>query len=274
MRPWHSLFIIALTMTGCTHIQLRNSTLSQVATISDLRYQQVMDNLARAVANPSFLPYFAVIEQGTTQIQDLVANPSGSLTWNQYSITQEVLGLNASRTVADQWSQDPIKDPDRLKAMQCAYLYLLGGPEAVCGECAEILKHFQVDEELARIPAGWFRVGKKKDVPRRACYVGHHCGTYVWVPPDGIDGLTRFTYVIMDIATVDTQSLAPPTQQVVEKIYAGSKLVKTITYQEERKEAKGGAAGTAAYRPKLRTERLLISPGNLMFTPGSPGRGR
>jgi hypothetical protein len=51
------------------------------------------------------------------------------------------------------------------------------------------------------IPTGWFHVGGKKDVPKNACYVGRYCDSYVWVLPDGIEGLTRFTMTIIDLAT-------------------------------------------------------------------------
>ena len=50
------------------------------------------------------------------------------------------------------------------------------------------------------LKSGWFGVGKKKDVPKCACYVGHHCDTYVWVTRDHMDSLTRFTLAIMDIS--------------------------------------------------------------------------
>ena len=46
---------------------------------------------------------------------------------------------------------------------------------------------------------GWFRVGGKKDVPRDACYVGHHGDCYVWVMPEGVGGLTRFTLLVLSI---------------------------------------------------------------------------
>jgi hypothetical protein len=51
------------------------------------------------------------------------------------------------------------------------------------------------------IPRRWFHVGCTKDVPKDACYVGRHCDTYVWVLPEGIDGLTRFTMTVLDLAT-------------------------------------------------------------------------
>src|SRR6185437_16008908 len=49
------------------------------------------------------------------------------------------------------------------------------------------------------IPVGWFHVGRKCDVPQCACYVGRHCDTYVWVTSEGMNGLSRFTLIVLAI---------------------------------------------------------------------------
>jgi hypothetical protein len=49
---------------------------------------------------------------------------------------------------------------------------------------------------------GWFHVGKKRDVPRDACFVGCHCKTYVWVTHDQMDALTDFTLAILDFNNI------------------------------------------------------------------------
>ena len=54
---------------------------------------------------------------------------------------------------------------------------------------------------LPAVRPGWFVVGTKKDVPRHACYVGRYCDTYIWVPPENLEMLTRFTLAILDIHT-------------------------------------------------------------------------
>jgi hypothetical protein len=269
MRPCLGLALAVVLASGCTHTQLRNSTLEQLATVSDLRYLEVLDNLARVAANPGTLPYFAVIDAGTTQVQDAL-NPSGSLTWDPHGLTQEMLNLNASRTLADQWTVSPIKDPDRLEAMRCAYLWALGGPEQLGPDCVEVLEHFLVAKDLAKIPPGWLRVGRKKDVPKHTCFVGHCSGVYVWVPPESLLALTKFTMVILDIATVDRSALveAKPTQLVKQYYYKGDKIDKIVTYTEERKEAAPSAAAPLRFKP--RRQRLLIIPGGLSFTPGAP----
>jgi hypothetical protein len=49
-----------------------------------------------------------------------------------------------------------------------------------------------------------------KDVPKGACHVARYKGTWVWVTPDGIDGLTRLTIAILNITTLDAN--VPPEQ--------------------------------------------------------------
>jgi hypothetical protein len=48
---------------------------------------------------------------------------------------------------------------------------------------------------------GWLCSGSKCDVPKDACYVGRYGKAYVWVPPKGVDSLTRLTLGILDIAS-------------------------------------------------------------------------
>jgi hypothetical protein len=49
------------------------------------------------------------------------------------------------------------------------------------------------------VPSGWFCVGGKKDVPPDACFVGHYCDRYVWVPPNRVDDLSHFTLIVLGI---------------------------------------------------------------------------
>jgi len=52
------------------------------------------------------------------------------------------------------------------------------------------------------VQAGWYNVGKKHDVPKDACFVGHHCDTYVWVGPAQMDALNKFTLAILDFNNI------------------------------------------------------------------------
>ncbi len=69
-----------------------------------------------------------------------------------------------------------------------------------------------IERDLARIGPGWFRVGRKRDVPTRACYVGKCGDRYVWVEPDGLDSLTEFTLTVMKLSSLikETQTLINP----------------------------------------------------------------
>jgi hypothetical protein len=51
---------------------------------------------------------------------------------------------------------------------------------------------------LSDVPRpGWFHLGRKRDVPPDACYVGRYGVRYAWVTPDGMGGLSRFTLVVL-----------------------------------------------------------------------------
>lgn len=60
---------------------------------------------------------------------------------------------------------------------------------------------------ISALRPGWYGVGRRRDVPRNACYVGRHCDTYVWVTAENIDQLTRLTLAILDIHTFKSERL-------------------------------------------------------------------
>jgi hypothetical protein len=56
----------------------------------------------------------------------------------------------------------------------------------------------------------WFCWGNEEHVPTDCpCqYVGHYCDTYIWVPPCGVNELTKLTILIQDIAYYDFSNVA------------------------------------------------------------------
>jgi hypothetical protein len=89
-----------------------------------------------------------------------------------------------------------------------------------CDQCEQRLKGFILggtESIECMLPRDWFSVGTEDDVPCDACFVAHYCDTYVWVTPDGMDGFTRFTITILDLATGEIR--AP--QRTVVKKYKG-----------------------------------------------------
>ena len=55
MRRSYACAILVLAATGCTHLQLERSTIHQTATLTDLQYQQVLNNLAMLLRNQNKL---------------------------------------------------------------------------------------------------------------------------------------------------------------------------------------------------------------------------
>jgi hypothetical protein len=69
-----------------------------------------------------------------------------------------------------------------------------------------------IQNDLAMIQSGWFQVGRKRDVPIDACYVGKCGSCYVWVGREGRDQLTEFTLTVLKITSLikETQTLINP----------------------------------------------------------------
>jgi hypothetical protein len=202
---------------GCqTHLSLRDNTLRTSATLTDLNYQQVLNNVAMFVANPAAMPSVAVINAGTVTVADQKslntnATYAPTVTFEQQSgsglpILSLLLNPSGSRSLTENWSLAPVTDVDNLRRIRCAFqlLVLQGGETTDCDRCSELLQRFyqgETDRLDCLIPMGWYHAGCKQDVPKSACYVAHYGHTYVWVLPDGLEGLTRFTMTIIDLAT-------------------------------------------------------------------------
>jgi hypothetical protein len=212
MRKVLILSACAFLFAGCTHISLERNTLKQVSTVTDLRYREVLTNVAAMCKDPSYLPAFAMITGGGTQIGDsLSSNPGGTLNIPTTSGSVSI-GVTAGRNVQENWTTDPIKDPDALEAMRCALQVACGQCSEVSESCAELLATYKVDKKLEKVQPQWFHVGCKRDVPRAACYVGQYCDTYVWVTAEGVDSLATVALILLDIATY--QATSPHTMTV------------------------------------------------------------
>ena len=83
----------------------------------------------------------------------------------------------------------------------------------VTPDAAEVRRQVkEVQKDLLEIHPGWYGVGRRRDVPRDACYVGHHGDVYVWVCPAGREDLAEFTIHILSFASLikDNQVLTVP----------------------------------------------------------------
>ncbi|HZZ29376.1 MAG TPA: hypothetical protein VFE46_15370 [Pirellulales bacterium] len=210
---------ICLLPAGCGNLQLRHNTMQQTASVLDLQYQQVLDNLAMFESDPMALPSFSEVEQGTLVV-DSTATATVNLLWNPFTLMSEVFTPSAVRHWNGNWKLDPICGGARLDAMRVVYQYAvgvrqLGDPtQAAC--CKFLHDDFCIDCSESLIPRpGWFSVGRKCDVPKCAKFVGSHCDKYVWVLPGGEDSFSRLTLTILAIALNGqtpsaTELVAPP----------------------------------------------------------------
>ena len=167
---------------GCIGQQLRFTARRTVNALPDLQYQQVIDNLAKLASNPGFLPYLAVAGQGSVQVTDN-GNSTLGVNLSPAAFGPGSLSIGTSRNVTGTWSLGTITSPEKIRSMQAIYLRALRG-------------------RAAGDPAfGWLKVGRRGDVPRQAVYVGRFEDIFVWVMPEGIEGLSDLALAIMDIAT-------------------------------------------------------------------------
>lgn len=278
MRTGLLLLSLLPLLAGCqTHQSLRRNTVSTTSTLADLNYQQVLDNVARFVANPSTMPYFAVVNAGTVTVAD--QNSAGATATYNPTLTfaqqgggaLPILSLAAtpsgSRTVTENWSMVPVTDVDNLRRIRCAFeLVVLGAETTDCDKCRQLLADFylgETDRLDCMLPRGWFHCGCKKEVPDEACYSAHCGDAYVWVMPGDMEGLTRFTMTVLDLATGKPHA---PTMTVVKTYGPDGKLTGTqVTTTEIDEEAFKKLKENGKDRQR-RLDTPLVNPG-LFFVP-------
>jgi len=205
---------------GCTMGTLRRETLTQVDSAVDLHYREVMDNLALFADDPNALPVFASIFTGTSQITDTES-------FGETTVWQRAKGLNGfgsqtaapvvTRQIGQNWTVDPIVDPERLEAIRFSLWWVIYGPQSVGPEGISLLarpdqvpnlagRHFGVLDQMNRLPNGWFRRGGSDEVPRNTAYKACHGGISVWVLPEGVRGLADLSLVLQNISRVNINS--------------------------------------------------------------------
>lgn len=238
--------LIAAAGAGCqTHAALREHTLKTSGTLAELNCQQVVDNLARFAAQPASLPSIAVLQSGNVSLADQHAAGAAGTYAPTITLADQLGGFpifslfvspNVSRNLTEQWDLKPVTDPARIRRIRSAFqivLGLQGGAGEPCDDCAQTVRELTGDGSTleCQLPTGWFQIGCRKEVPKSACYVGCCGETAVWVEPEGMDGLARFTLTIMQLSTSEPR---PQTRTVVRRYNAEDQLEATeITEIEE-----------------------------------------
>jgi hypothetical protein len=273
-----------LTLSGCTQFALRNNTAQITNTLTDLQFQQVLDNVARFQDNPDTVPSFAVVTAGTVAVNDqagtgLSATYSPTLSSSQQGggalpILSLLFPFSVQRALSENWSLTPITDSDNLRRLRCAYRLLVMGEATPNYEfCHKQMREFFEAEQAALAdyfpPRGWYGVGDDKGVPADAYYVGHHGRTTVWVTREGMNELALFTMGVLDLAT---GKLRTPQLTVIRKYKGEPKpenLVETevTAIEDDQAAIKAIQEGrTRPYmRPRVTWPGAPFNPGMLML---------
>jgi hypothetical protein len=298
MRFGPLILVVATFSAGCTTLSLDRNSLSQSESLSDLRYKEVLYNLAALAENPAVLPAYASIAAGTTTISDTgTITPTtviGRELLKRGTITHfqsETLELMAQRRVEENWSLDPVAGPERLQAMRYACWWVLFGKESVSetgnvhlgnkpqkpekdpkdskpSDAPAPGYYFAVTDQLAGLPDGWLHRGGLKDVPVKAAYKAHCGHSWVWVWADGMEGLTKFTIVMHKISRTATDSAFYPDPEVRTIVKQGSfgnganaRTVKVTAYVDMNDKLVSGAGAYVAGFPfKKRIDDVGVNP--------------
>jgi len=222
MKPWTLMMACTLASTGCTALALERHTLALASTSENLRYQEVMDNLAMVARDPSALPAYASIYAGSVTVSD-TAQLTSTTGWAhlvglgaQNGFASELATPQVMRQIVDGWTLDPIVVPEKIEALRAVCQWAVYGPETIAPKDMHLLadpdidqtfgRHFKVQDQLARTRPGWLHRGTFEEVPRCAAYKAHYRATWVWVMPDDLDNLSIITLVFQDIARVNSNS--------------------------------------------------------------------
>jgi hypothetical protein len=223
MSRWILILASGFACSGCTTMALERHALRQGESAAEVRYQEVLENLALVAHDPAALPAYSSIFVGTTQVTDSESLGSttlwvsrGVMSTARAGFLSETASPLLTRNVSENWALDPLIAPEKIEALRCACRWVIYGPETACGNCPGLLlspeedhspgRHFGVAQRLARLPGCWLHVGGLKDVPLTALYKAHFEHTWVWVMPDGMEGLADFTLIFQDIARVQINS--------------------------------------------------------------------
>lgn len=122
MRPWPArLSVVAaacaaiMVLDGCATGQAQRNTTLMAATISRMRQDQALNNIAAAIDDRSFVPSAIVLGTGQATV---ASAPTSTLTPTIGNPSSLELGLGATYTVTAQWQFTSITDPDDLRRLR------------------------------------------------------------------------------------------------------------------------------------------------------------
>jgi hypothetical protein len=269
--------LIALILApGCTPSALQHESVSLAGASSDLRYREVIENLAMIAANPWTLPAYSSVYSGAMDVTDSAGFGEGT-TWvhsisGPSGFSSQTLDIPMSRSVKGALTLDPMIVPEKIRALRAACQWAVFDGNVLSQEDGQLLKRFElglpagnyfgVEPELRDISQGipWLGKGCSHDVPKNACYCAHCGSAFVWVCPEGMDGFSRFVLVCQKIARFDTSTLWQPRPGTKTVKWGGQDLnnprIQMVTaYVDEYGDLALGA-NTPALPPKTRVDNV------------------
>jgi hypothetical protein len=221
--------MLLLALSGCTHIPLRYNYIQQSHVAAEIQQQQILDNLAMFVANPNATPYFTMMGNGLTQVND-TCTAQVTPSWTRAGFASIGALFGANQIAQENFASTLLADPHRLSWMRCAYRVAVGAPvnPIEYAECCSIQQAWNktnpngcpgpvqtscqsansccLGGPCSGLPGpGWYCVGRKGNVPSHCLYSGHYGDTYVWVRPEGTAQLSDFTITILGFAATTRQ---------------------------------------------------------------------
>jgi hypothetical protein len=130
---------------GCVSEQLNYNTLDLAATVDSLITRQVLFNLGRFIDNPATLPSQITLAAGTASTTEALtpsatgiplANSTTTTTTAAATVTRAsavsrgaaALTLGGTDSWTQNWTLDPVNDPDQLRRLRFLYRYAVRDP--------------------------------------------------------------------------------------------------------------------------------------------------
>ncbi len=165
-------------------------------------------------ADRDTLPCYSILSNGVASVTDTgIAGATTLWGFKPAFFKSQAFGLTGMHAPQAQWNFDPMADYTQLEAIRSACRWVLDGPEHMDARSIHMLTdpetdlspgpHFGVIERLRRLPLKWLCCGSHDNVPNEACFSEDFGDKWLWVMPEGMEGLAEFTLVLQDIATLD-----------------------------------------------------------------------
>jgi len=195
---------VCLGACGCTEQAVSNASENHAASMMELQYQQVVDNLARFVWEENSLPSHVVLTQGIAQISDK-ADAGVSLPFNHLgsgSVNNSNTGsfnISGERQWTVNWSVKPVVEGDSLVALQGLYRDAIHRSVPPDQRNMGRSKHSTASTGSDAWPstqgAPWFQVTAPKD--ESVAYKGTYRNATVYVTSEHMEELSKFTVDVL-----------------------------------------------------------------------------